>query len=351
MREPAFADAIDTTLAALHALDARTHAIQWFEDDRVRADAARLDAAVGEPRPLRGVAITVKDWIDVEGFPCCGESEVHLGRRPTEDATVVARLRAAGAVVVAKTKAWNGLSGGPPVTHPLDGGRAPGGSSSGEGVTTAAGVVALGIGSDSGGSVRLPAAWCGAYGHKPTTGLVPTTGHFPRVGPASDGRTTIGLLAADLSSIETGLRVVAGPDGRDAGVAPVPFAAYRDTVRGLRYAVLPPDPSSPVEPAVDDAVARAASALATAGLVPREWSWGWLDEARDVTQRYWDRTRISGTEVALQLWDWDRFRRRSLVQFDDVDVLVTPAAPTVAPPHRKVRTDGRIAGGFAEGRE
>jgi len=339
MHEPGVADAVEATLDALHALDTRTHAVQWFEDDRVRADAARLDALSDEPGPMHGVAVTVKDWIDVEGFPCCGETEVHLGRRPTEDATVVARLRAAGAVVVAKTKGWNGVTGGDPVAHPLDGTRAPGGSSSGEGVTTAAGVVALGVGSDSGGSVRLPAAWCGAYGHKPTTGLVPTTGHFPRVGPASDGRTTIGLLASDLASIETGLRIVAGPDGRDAGVAPVRFVPHRDTVRGLRFAVLPPDPSIAVDAAIDDATARAASALAAAGLVRCEWSWAWLDEARDVTQRYWDRTRITGTEVALQLWDWDRFRRRSLVHFADVDVLVSPAAPTVAPPHRTVRTD------------
>ena len=167
----------------------------------------------------------------------------------------------------------------------------------------------------------------------------PSVDHSGRWSRTLTTRLRNGGELVDDEPFETGLRVVAGPDGRDAGVAPVPFAAYRDTVRGLRYAVLPPDPSSPVEPAVDDAVARAASALATAGLMPREWSWGWLDEARDVTQRYWDRTRISGTDVALQLWDWDRFRRRSLVQFDDVDVLVTPAAPTVAPPHRKVRTD------------
>jgi amidase len=330
------ADAIGARLAVLHALDTRTHAVQWFEDDRVLADAMRIDATT-TPGRLHGLAVTVKDWIDVEGFPCAGTFASQHDRRPTEDATVVARLRAAGAVVLAKTKAWDGTSNGPPVTHPLDTDRSPGGSSSGEGVVTAAGVSALGVGSDSGGSVRLPAAWCGTYGLKPTTGLVPTTGHYPRVGTMSDGRTQMGFLSADLATIETALGVVAGPDRRDAGVAPVGFD--RDPSASLRrFAVLPDDPAFPAAPEVTAAVTRAASRLAEAGMQERAWSWAWLTEARDVTQRYWDRTRLSGAEVASQLWDWDRFRRRFLTHLDDVDVLLSPVAPTVAPRRRTVGT-------------
>jgi Asp-tRNA(Asn)/Glu-tRNA(Gln) amidotransferase A subunit family amidase len=173
------ADAIGATLGDLHALDARTHAVEWFEDDRVRADAARLDARDGPCGPLHGVPVTVKDWIDVEGFPCAGGSPLHRARRPADDASVVARLRGAGAVVVAKTKPWDGWDpDGEVVVHPADPARVPGGSSSGDAVATAAGAVPLGVGSDSGGSVRLPAAWCGVYGLRPTTGRLPTTGHF-----------------------------------------------------------------------------------------------------------------------------------------------------------------------------
>jgi amidase len=337
MSAPAVVDAIGARLVALHALDARTHAVQWFDDERVLADAQRLDDATGPAGPLHGLPITVKDWIDVEGFPCSGTSESLHDRRPTDDATVVARLRAAGAVVLAKTKAWDGTSGGPPVAHPVDPDRVPGGSSSGEGVVTAAAVSRLGVGSDSGGSVRLPAAWCGVYGLKPTAGLVPTTGHFPRVGPASDGRTQMGLLSAELPTIEAALAVVAGPDGRDAGVAPVGFERDAE-VRPRRFAVLPPDPARPVDAPIADAVARAATRLADAGVEERPWAWSWLAEALDVTQRYWDRVALSGLEVAQQLWDWDRFRRRFLMHTDGVDVLLSPVAATVAPRRRAVGT-------------
>lgn len=332
----AVADAIAVRLRELHALDVRTHAVAWFDDDRVLADAGKIDERSGGPRALHGLPITVKDWIDVEGFPCAGEFEVHNARRPSEDAPAVARLRDAGAVVLAKTKAWDGTSGGPPVTHPLDPGRAPGGSSSGEGVVTAAGGSALGVGSDSGGSVRLPAAWCGVHGLKPTTGLVPTTGHFPRVGPASDGRTTLGLLSGEVATIETALGVIAGPDGRDGGVAPVPFAPHLAGVFGRSFAVLPPDAAGPVDASLAAAVEDAATRLTDAGMARRDWTWPWLAEALDVTQRYWTRASLSGFAVAEQLWDWDRFRRRALTHLADVSVLLGPVAPTVAPPHRAI---------------
>ena len=111
---------------------------------------------------------------------------------------------AAGAVVVAKTRSWDDGAPGRAVLHPLDATRTPGGSSSGEAVAVAAGASLLGIGSDSGGSIRLPAAWCGVLGFKPTAGRVPTTGHFPRVGALSDGRTQIGPMAPDLDDHRAG---------------------------------------------------------------------------------------------------------------------------------------------------
>lgn len=318
--------------------------MQWFDDDRALADAAAVDAGGDAipPGPLRGLPITVKDWIDVEGFPCAGGSPHHDDRRPGEDATVVARLRAAGAVVCAKTSPWNSVTPTETtVRHPLDPDRWPGGSSSGDAIVTAAGAVPLGVGSDSGGSVRLPAAWCGVFGLKPSTGLLPGTGHFPRVGAWSDGRTTIGFLSPDLDLVDAALRATAGPDGLDAGAPPVTLSERRESLAGLRVALLPGDPAFPTTSAVTGTVAESFDRIVAAGATPVEWSWPWLADSLSITARYWGRTLLTGAEVSQQLWDWDRFRRRYLAT--GVDLLVGPAvadvAPLLADVARRARTD------------
>lgn len=331
-----------THLAALHDVHARTNAVPWFDDDRALADAALVDrqfAARGVVGPLHGLPITVKDWIDVEGFPCTGGYADAAGRRPGRDATVAARLRAAGAVVLCKTVVWGGDDERDRVRHPFDASRSAGGSSTGEAVVTATGASPLGIGSDSGGSVRLPAAWCGVYGLKPTAGLVPTTGHFPRVGALSDGRTQIGPLSHDLSLIETALHVMAGPDGVDAGVVPVPVGRSAGVdLAGARFAVVDDGRWAP-QAAIADAVESAAVLLQRAGLRRHEWSAPWLVDAMDITRRYWDRTTLTGADAERQLQDWDRFRSRCLRAMDEVDLLVTPASPIVAPVHRPIGAD------------
>lgn len=198
-------EAVNQQLAALHDAHEATNAVRWFEDERARADASELDRRMRVDHvagPLQGVAITVKDWIDVEGFPCSGAwATDHRDRRPSRDATVVARLRSAGAVVMAKMRPSGGETTGERVDHPIRPERTVGGSSSGEAAVVGAGGSLLEIGSDSGGSIRLPAAWCGVLGFKPTAGRVPTTGHFPRVGAMSDGRTQIGPFARSIDEV------------------------------------------------------------------------------------------------------------------------------------------------------
>jgi len=178
--EATVTEVVAAHLAALHRVSDQTYAIAAFDDERALADARRLDRAYavgGVTGPLHGLPVTIKDWIDVEGFACAGESG-QVDRRPECDATVVARLRQAGAVVLAKSHAWGPRTGARMVRHPADPARTPGGSSTGEAVVVASGASVLGIGSDSGGSIRLPAAWCGVFGFKPTAGRVPGTGHF-----------------------------------------------------------------------------------------------------------------------------------------------------------------------------
>lgn len=336
-------EVVSTQLAALHRVHEATNGVVAFDDGRALADAEALDAAFargGVVGPLHGVPITVKDWIDVEGFPCAGVLPDGPERRPGEDATAVARLRAAGAVVMAKTRAWGEGTEAGRVTHPVRPERSVGGSSSGEAALVAAGGSPLGLGSDSGGSIRLPAAWCGVFGLKPSAGRVPTTGHFPRIGALSDGRTQIGPIARSVDDLETALAVMCGLDWRDGGVAPVPLAPSAEAdVATMRFAVVAGEPAWEPAPAVADAVDRAAAALVAAGATRASWTAPWLADALDITRRYWTRHERSGAEVASDLWDWDRFRRRYLEAAEHIDLVVSPAALDVAPRQREITGD------------
>lgn len=316
------------------------------DDQAAVARALALDEAFahgGPVGPLHGLPVTVKDWVDVAGLPCAGEGD-DRARRPATDATAVARLRAAGAVVLAKTNVGveHRLFG--PCRHPLDVTRSPGGSSSGEAALVAAGASPLGLGSDSGGSIRLPAAWCGVAGLKPTFGRVPLTGHFPRLGPLHDGRTVIGPIARSVADLALALEVLAGPDGRDAACPPVPLArtgldpAAAVTGRGLAWFV--DDGCATATSEVARAVEAAVDALARAGMqAAGDRPPAHLDEALDITQRYWTRTRLDGPANDRLLWDWDRFRRRLLTDTDGIDVLVSPAAAGEAPERRPMTDD------------
>ena len=310
--------------------------VAWSDDERVLVEAGAADALVARGDvvlgPLHGVPVTVKDWIDVEGFPCAGGSVSYRDRRPEQDATVVRRLRASGAIVIAKTAVRddNELYG---VTrNPHDHARSPGGSSSGEAALVAAGASPLGIGSDSGGSIRGPAAWSGVAGFKPSAGRVSNIGHFPRIGALHDGRTQIGPLARNIDDLALALEVIAGFDGIDPGVVPVPLGSVADVaVASLRVAWFTDDDPGHPSDAVAEHVELAVRTLADAGatvvddLVPAH-----LAEALDITKRYWDRRQLSGTEADDLLWDWDRFRRRQLEFAQTVDIVVSPATTDVA---------------------
>jgi Asp-tRNA(Asn)/Glu-tRNA(Gln) amidotransferase A subunit family amidase len=150
-------DSISAVRSALAALDAAEHlgAVVDRDDAAVFERAAATDRAAA-PGVLFGRTVTVKDWIDVAGFVCEGEQQERTGRRPTRDATAVARLRAAGAVVVAKTQPGADHAIHRRCHHPLDAIRTPGGTSSGEAALVGRGASTLGLGSDSGASIRLP---------------------------------------------------------------------------------------------------------------------------------------------------------------------------------------------------
>ncbi len=327
-------------LERLHGVHERTNCVAAWNDTAALAAASALDDQLrrtGAVGPLHGLPITVKDWIDVAELPCSGGMIQSRDRISTRDATVVARLRQAGALIMAKTAVHTHSPVYGPVFHPIDPSRSPGGSSSGESAAVAGGGSPLGIGSDSGGSIRLPAAWCGAAGFKPTFGRVPTTGHFPRVGERSDGRTQIGPIGRNVADLVTVLSVIAGPDGHDAGVPPVDLAHPDDVdLGGLRIGWNGGEGSWVPSDALGAAVTHAVAVLGNFGAVAVGEIPQHIGRAFEITGRYWQRASLDGAEAERQLSDWDRYRTRALGMWREVDVLISPAAMSVAPPHREM---------------
>ena len=175
-------DLLEHTISRIEALDQRLNAIVVRDFDRARESAKAADAALarGERRPLLGIPVTLKEPFNLAGLPTTWGYPQFKDFMPMEDALVVSRLKEAGAVIIGKTnipvglrdfQSYNEIYG--MTNNPWDVGRSPGGSAGGSAASLAAGFEALSMGSDIGGSIRVPAHFCGIYGHKPTLGLVP----------------------------------------------------------------------------------------------------------------------------------------------------------------------------------
>ena len=253
---------------------------------RPRARPTTL-ARAGERAALLGLPVTIKDSIDVRGLPCCGGSVARAGHRPERDATVVARLRAAGAIVLAKTnvpeysssyETDNVVHGR--TNHPLDGSRTPGGSSGGEAALAGADASPLGIGTDGGGSLRVPAHYCGVVGLRPTVGRVPDTGTWPatRAGGYMD-LFCVGPIARYVEDVALALPVIAGPDWIDPYAVPAPLGDPGGVaLEGLRVGWFADDPRLEVSAETRAALAAAVAALADAGARPVEVRAPWDED-------------------------------------------------------------------------
>jgi aspartyl-tRNA(Asn)/glutamyl-tRNA(Gln) amidotransferase subunit A len=244
-------DAVDALLDRIRRHDGRLHAFVSLYADQARLAAEGADRAIRSGHrigPLHGVPIALKDLVDLEGRVTTGGSKVWAERVSPVTATLAARAIAAGMIVLGKTHtvefamgSWgtNTHMGTPwnpwdPMVH-----RTPGGSSSGSGVSVAAGLAPVAIGTDTGGSVRLPAAWCGIVGLKVTAGRISTFG----VLPLSFTLDTPGPLARSVEDAALIFRLLNGPDPRDPQTlawAPAdPLPTLRRGAAGLRLAVVP----------------------------------------------------------------------------------------------------------------
>jgi len=270
--EISISELAEAHIAQIARLNPRLNAFADFDADRVRAEARRLNASPGTG-PLHGLPVTVKSSIATAGYKCEIGSLINKGDVSREDAVVIARLRAAGALILGTTncpeflmayETENLLHG--QTSNPWDLTRTPGGSSGGESAAIAAGMSAGGLGSDSGGSVRVPAHFTGICSLKPTPGRIPGRGHLPPcVGPFSV-LGAIGPMARTIEDVALLFRTLAGQDPEDPVSPPVPLRGHspRD-LRRIPIGFFEDDGLVPVTPETRAAVNAAAVVLREAG--------------------------------------------------------------------------------------
>jgi amidase len=329
-------------LEHIHTVNPRLNAVVFATGESALKQARAADRKGSNRKavlgPLHGVPFTAKDIFDTAGLPTTAGLRMLRSNIPDRDATVVARMRAAGAILIGKKlcppggvggDSWNSLHGG--TRNPYDIARSPGASSSGEAAIIAAGGSPLGLGSDSGGSIRMPAHYCGIAALKPTTGLIPSTGAYALPGGLTDPRSQVGPMARFVADLILTLPLLVGPDGIDSAVVPVPLAKRTPKLAGLRVAWYADDGIAKPTQAISAAVRAAARALGDAGCTVTEARPPALHEAHQVTLGYWGDKRMSHDRLYRR---WDAFRTEILGFMSDFDLIVSPVAPDIAPLYR-----------------
>ncbi|MBA3533067.1 MAG: amidase [Ardenticatenales bacterium] len=349
---------VQAYLQRIEEVNPRLNAVVHLATEEALEAARAADAALQKgdsAGTLHGVPFTVKDWIDAAGMPCTGGDSRFKERVPGEDATVVTRMRQAGAILLGKSNvlADNPLFGRTNNPYHLDYGTT--GSSSGEAAIIAAGGSPMGLGSDSGGSIRQPAHACGIAGLKPTTGRIPLTGHFPFISAMNDPRTTIGPMARFVEDLALLLPILSGVDWKDPSVIPMPLADWRAVEpASLRVAFYTHHEEADPTPETAETCRQAARALESIGARVEEILPPSIEEAYTLTRQYWQRpesadsemwvpdgeVHLSSEQVEAHLFRWDRFRRRLIAFMGHYDVILTPAAEQPATPHGT--SEGRI---------
>lgn len=369
-RELSAVEVLDSCLRRISELNPTLNAIVTMDADAARARARAADAALARGEswgPLHGVPFTLKDAHSTAGMRTtagCKELEENI---PDHDSTVTARLKAAGGVLIGKTNVppmlddWQSCN---PIfgrtANPWDTARTPGGSSGGAAAAVAAGLSAFDIGTDLSGSLRVPAHFCGIYGLKPTEHRVSSHGLRRHPGKEHTIRVMAGIgpMARSVDDLSLLYRIIAGPDGYDSDVPPVPIGDIPEiALRDVRVAVAPNFPDFPLAHVIRDAVTSLArkleplcAAVAEPALPPLEYT-AQGKRAADLIAMMVGVYHPKDGDPAAKLGDymealrerdstiavWERF-------LDQWDVLLCPAAMTTAFPHCPKDTELEVDG-------
>lgn len=362
-------EVVDAAIARIEKLDAHINAVVVCDFERARDTAqAMARTGAGKDQPLFGVPMTIKESFDIAGLPTCWGHEEFARNIASADARVVRLLKQAGVIFLGKTNVppdladWQSANPVYGRTHnPHDHERSPGGSSGGSAAAVASGMVPCEFGTDIGGSVRVPAHFCGVWGHKTSWGLISKQGHeHPLMAGrgAHDGALSIaGPLARNAADLAALLRITAS----------LPLPERKKPLKNCRVLVIAEHPSCPTDSAVRTLMEQAATILESVGVGVDRAS----DLIPDLERQHGDYMRMLNIAMArgapakdgkrASATDWfdllDKQARNELAWerlFEDYDFVLAPPAPVLAVPNSKTRVfdgtreiDGRDVPGAA----
>jgi amidase len=381
-------DVVTAHLEKITSVNPPLNAVVQLCLERALQEARGADAQLASGAstgPLHGVPFTIKDNFDTAGVISTAGTKGRAAFVPNEDATVVSRLRAAGGILLGKTNTpeltmafeTDNLVYGR-TNNPHDSARTSGGSSGGAAAIVAAGGSPFDIGSDTGGSIRIPSHFCGSAGFKPTAGLVPKTGHILPFGGTVDAMTQIGPMARRVEDLALILPIIAGTDQRDPSAVPVALPPWEPTgLKTLRLAFM--TDNGLVEPVaiVKEAVRSAANIFAKSGAQVKQIRPPGIEESFDLTIALWSadggavfidtlqkfgttevhpfmrgvldlcRTNEkSGQEFGRLLLRQAAFQKEMLAFMEGYDLLLSPVFPTPAIAHGAT-SDFEVFRGFS----
>src|SRR6201991_3561450 len=367
---------VEAHLDRIAKVNPKLNAIVQLTADAARKEANEADAASarGEIKgPLHGVPVTIKDTLETTGVICTGGTKGRANFVPKADATAVARLRNAGAIMLGKTnvpelagalESHNLIYGR--TNNPYDLARTPGGSSGGESAIVAACGSPLGLGTDAGGSIRIPAHFCGLAAIKPTSGRVPRTGQFPMPMGARNAVFHVSLIARRVDDLALALPIISGPDFRDHSIVGMPLLDPKAvTLNGLKLAYFDDDGAASPTKEISAAVRDCAKAFTEAGVTVTESR---PEDAANAATVYHDMSRGDGgagtraflksigsdpisplfekalttsvapamattTDALAAFVRWDLFRNAMLRFMEDHDAVLSAVAPFPALAH------------------